>query len=196
MLKKRKPFYFVRHGETDFNRTGLFVGRTDVTLNAAGRVQAHQAAKILKHYSVAVIACSPLLRAYETAQIIGTYAGIIPVVVPQLQECSFGVMEGKPYSSTFFEYLRRWRGGKTFDGAESYKDFFNRVLRGVDLALEHEGLVLVVAHGAVGTTLSHALGYSNIEFDNGIPHRFEPHEQHDKRWCIERLCLSTRDKTT
>ena len=33
-------FYYVRHGETDWNVEGRFQGRTDVPLNAAGHRQA------------------------------------------------------------------------------------------------------------------------------------------------------------
>ena len=39
----RVPFWFLRHGETDWNRQGRFQGRTDVPLNDDGVAQAERA---------------------------------------------------------------------------------------------------------------------------------------------------------
>ena len=41
------PFYFLRHGETEWNRTGRTQGQLDAPLNETGRAQASRAAEIL-----------------------------------------------------------------------------------------------------------------------------------------------------
>ena len=39
-MTERPPLYFVRHGETEWNRKFRIQGRTDIPLNAAGVAQA------------------------------------------------------------------------------------------------------------------------------------------------------------
>ena len=62
-----KSFYFIRHGETDWNRQSIIMGQTDIPLDDTGIHQAHQAKDILKTENVSAIYTSPLQRAYETA---------------------------------------------------------------------------------------------------------------------------------
>ena len=65
--------YFVRHGEVH-NPQGIFFGRYPrFRLSERGRSQAGQTAQFLKDTSIAAIYTSPLLRARQTAQIIGTH---------------------------------------------------------------------------------------------------------------------------
>ena len=63
MSLTRTPFWFLRHGETDWNADNLAQGGTDIPLNARGRVQAETAAQVLRNRSIAAIVASPLSRA-------------------------------------------------------------------------------------------------------------------------------------
>lgn len=63
-------FIFVRHGETEWNRKGVFRGRADIPLNERGRRQAAAAGKALAGARAAAIYASPLGRTVETAKII------------------------------------------------------------------------------------------------------------------------------
>ena len=63
-------FYFVRHGETDWNRKHLFQGRTDIPLNENGRKVAELTREGLREVAFDIAFCSPLCRAKETAEII------------------------------------------------------------------------------------------------------------------------------
>lgn len=195
MIKNRLPFYFIRHGETDYNRAGVFVGSLDVPLNALGREQAFAAAKLMRQYHFKTIVSSPLKRAFETASIIGQHVGIEPVMMNELSECSFGLMEGKPHlSSTWQEYYTAWREGYTYEQAEAHKDFMARVVTGVEQSLIFEGPVLVVAHGAVGTALVDAIGLPHYGFDNAQPHSFEPHDAHERAWRVQKLVKQDFDE--
>jgi broad specificity phosphatase PhoE len=69
MIPKR-AFYFLRHGETDWNLEGRYQGHTDIALNATGVAQAHAAAEELAHVPIDRIVASPLLRALATATIV------------------------------------------------------------------------------------------------------------------------------
>jgi broad specificity phosphatase PhoE len=69
MIPKR-PFYFLRHGETDWNREGRYQGQSDIPLNATGIAQAHAAAARLAEIAIDRIVTSPMMRALATAGII------------------------------------------------------------------------------------------------------------------------------
>ena len=60
----------VRHGQTEWNRTHRFQGRSDTPLNQTGMDQAGAMAEMLKDESLTSIYTSPLSRAFETADII------------------------------------------------------------------------------------------------------------------------------
>lgn len=54
------PFYYMRHGQTDWNARGIAQGQSDVPLNAQGRTEAREAAALLRAENVATICTSPL----------------------------------------------------------------------------------------------------------------------------------------
>ena len=91
--------YLVRHGQNVDNANGILNGHRDLPLTDLGRDQAHEAGKRIAaqglHFDA--IYASPLVRAFETAEIIATESGNpLPVVHPLLIERNFGVMSGQP----------------------------------------------------------------------------------------------------
>lgn len=64
--------YFVRHGETDYNRQGLIQGRTNIPLNETGLKQAEETARYFRKRGITFdeVYSSPLIRARMTAAII------------------------------------------------------------------------------------------------------------------------------
>ena len=62
--------YIVRHGQTDWNLEGRYAGRIDISLNDKGIEQANIIKEELKDVKFDKVFSSPLIRAYETAQII------------------------------------------------------------------------------------------------------------------------------
>ena len=58
----RTAFWYLRHGETDYNANGLSQGAIDIPLNATGRAQAKAAAPILANRGIVTMICSPMLR--------------------------------------------------------------------------------------------------------------------------------------
>ena len=61
-----KPFYFLRHGETDWNLEHRAMGSQDVPLNNLGVSQAFKASELLKNATIATIISLPLLRLLES----------------------------------------------------------------------------------------------------------------------------------
>jgi broad specificity phosphatase PhoE len=81
MLKPGITIYFIRHGETDWNRAQRYQGQKDIPLNALGRSQAMGNGRTLTG-ALGVEAAtfdyvsSPLERARETMELMRTEIGL------------------------------------------------------------------------------------------------------------------------
>ncbi len=93
--------YLIRHGETDWNRKGLLQGQQDIPLNENGIALAQKTAKGMREDGISLdkIYSSPLLRAYETAQILASYLtdGAAVIADDRLKEMNFYDHEGQIY---------------------------------------------------------------------------------------------------
>ena len=69
----KRSFYFLRHGQTDWNVEGRFQGHTDMPLTELGVSQAHLAARALANCPVDMLVTSPLMRALKTAAIVAEH---------------------------------------------------------------------------------------------------------------------------
>ena len=89
-----RTFYFLRHGETDWNVEGRFQGHSDIPRNASGLAQAHAAAQVIATCPVDLIVASPLIRALKTAAIVAEAIGKPLRIDSELKERPFGDYEG------------------------------------------------------------------------------------------------------
>ena len=80
----------VRHGETEWSKSGQHTGRTDIPLTENGEVQAQRAARLLADREFALELSSPLARARETARIIG----LDTELDEDMYEWDYGAYEG------------------------------------------------------------------------------------------------------
>ncbi len=176
-----QSFYFVRHGETDWNRRGLMQGQVDVPLNDAGRRQAENAANLLADVPLATICSSPLQRALETARIINGTRRCPVRVIDGLQECGFGPFEGRPKSA----WYRDWLAGAQFDGVEPLDRFIERARGAIDLALSYAAPVLIVAHGGVYWALNEQTGHQlGDAIPNALPAFHRPPGRGEALWQV------------
>lgn len=143
----RKPFYYIRHGQTDWNVERRFQGSMDIPLNKTGIAQAHTAKELMRGLPITQIFSSTLQRTRVTADIVNEGLNLPIVGMDGLQEVNFGVYEGKLSPREGFS--GEWQKGMTPDQAESYIDFTARVFNAVNEVLEQDGTPLIVAHGAV-----------------------------------------------
>lgn len=103
--------FLIRHGRTQFNREKVFRGRIDVPLDERGREEAQALAQRLKGSGVRVLYSSPLLRAKETASIVGEAIGAEVKVAPELLDLDFGLWQGmavKEVEEAFPDLYRLW----------------------------------------------------------------------------------------
>jgi probable phosphoglycerate mutase len=166
------PFWFLRHGETDWNAEGRSQGRTDIPLNAVGLVQARRAALAMVDRGVVSIVASPLSRALRTAEIVAEALNLPVATDVELQEVAFGTEEGKPMGDWYDDWIA---GTFTPDGAETFQALHDRAVAAINRATARPGPVLVVAHGALFRALRMALGHEpNVRTPNALPTLCEP----------------------
>jgi len=175
------PFYFLRHGETDWNREGRMMGHTDIPLNAAGRAQAERAREAAATLGLRAIATSSLARARETAEIVNRDLALEVTAIDDLREVDVG-----PYAGVGDpDWMLRWRNGIAMEGTEAVDAFETRIVRGFLRALALQAPVLVVAHGGVFRALERAIGQGGgSDIPNAVIIRFEPPAESTDRWRI------------
>jgi probable phosphoglycerate mutase len=83
----------VRHGETEWSRSGRHTGRTDVPLTEKGRADAERLSGCLSAWRFAKVLTSPLRRATETCRLAGLGEG--SEVREDLREWDYGEDEGR-----------------------------------------------------------------------------------------------------
>lgn len=160
--------YLLRHGETDWNKTGRLQGHADISLNAHGRVQVNDTVRILRDMGVRmdVIVSSPLKRAQESAVIAAAllnYPRDGIVTENLLIERDFGEGEGLTIQEGEIRYP-----GCNFPGIELQTDLVARAGRAfhkiVDSHKEAKQ-ILLVAHGAILFALLEAVSEAPISYN-------------------------------
>ena len=177
-----KPFYFLRHGETDWNLERRAMGSQDIPLNDRGVSQALNAAELLKNEPIATIISSPLLRARKTADIIAQHIKAPVIEITELQEACLGEKEGQLKGNGL--WVNGWRDGDEIKGAEGYADFSSRIKRGLEKALQHNGPILIVSHGGVYWVVQEILGLAIIDLGNAEPIFHQPPAHPPHPWGI------------
>ncbi|MGE0222069.1 MAG: histidine phosphatase family protein [Acetobacteraceae bacterium] len=178
-------FWYLRHGETDWNARGVSQGNVDIPLNPTGLAQAKTAGQMLRNRGITTIHASPLSRARVTAEIVAE-ALDLPVIIDEgLREVAFGVQEGQPMS----EWFANWVAGTvTPEGAEAFPALRLRAVAAVNRATAQPPAVLVVAHGALFRALRAAMGIEpNMRTRNAVPIWCSAPPAPGKAWSLEYL---------
>jgi broad specificity phosphatase PhoE len=171
-------FYFIRHGETEWNAAGRLCGRTDVPLSDVGRRQAQLLAVRLKPIPFEALYSSPLRRALETASILGHAIGREAVADPRLLELSYGAWEGRTSDEIKRanpDVYRAWEQDPASVAppeGESGEQLIERLKPFLaDVEQRHlSGNVVVVCHRTVCRLLAcHIMGVPISEYRKRIP---------------------------
>ena len=174
--------YFVRHGESEANVLEVISNRGSIHgLTLKGRRQAELLADRLEGEPIVDLFCSPLLRAVETAEILGSAFGLRPTINDGLREFDCGEIEGRgdPEAWDIFRTLvRKWMVEGDHEaripGGESYLDirarFFGMMESSINALDPGREDVLLVGHGMVYYLMLPLL-FSNIDHEFVRGHR-------------------------
>jgi len=153
-----KRLFLVRHGETELNKSHIIQGQIDSPLTELGLRQAQEAGEKAKGLNIDILISSDLGRARHTAEIISKASGIqIERVDSVFRERDFGKFEGISTAELRKTYPQFVTDKDIlilehdFPTAESIKDFYNRIIKGIKgLMDEFKGKnILLVGHKGV-----------------------------------------------
>ena len=160
--------FLVRHGETEWNKTRRFQGRSDVPLNEEGKNQARALASVLKDENFAAIYSSPLSRALETAGFIKEFHPSFAVTEEEgLIEIELGEFDGldaRLWAEQYPDFRKAWSENPAtlrMPGGENLEEVQDRALNTLNRILSpypSGTALLICSHNFVLLTiLCHAL---------------------------------------
>jgi probable phosphoglycerate mutase len=142
-----QQLWLVRHGETEWSKSGQHTSKTDLPLTADGEAEARDVRGLLEREQFSLVLSSPRQRALRTAEL----AGFRPEVDEDLAEWDYGALEGLTTDQIQASYPGwaiwhgPWPGGETSAEVSARVD---RVIARV-LALPERSKVLAFAHGHI-----------------------------------------------
>jgi broad specificity phosphatase PhoE len=166
---KRERFIFVRHGETEGNRTKHYQ-LPHTPLNETGEGQAALAAQALSKIRIGKLVASPMARAWRTANLVAAEHRMHPEVDGALSERFYVSLWDKPIEGAF-----NWDWDP--DGCEPLATFVHRAAVSMMRILEddtRDGETVIVAHGGI-LLVTCALTRATLENShrrNAVPLRF------------------------
>lgn len=142
-----REIWLVRHGETEWSRSGAHTGRTDLPLTEAGREKASAVGRFMAGRGFALVLTSPMERARETCRLAGYGGGA--TVDSDLSEWDYGDYEGRttPDIQKVVPDWSLWVSGVPH--GETIGQVAGRAERVIARALQAEGDVALFAHGHI-----------------------------------------------
>ena len=157
---KTYQIHLLRHGITDGNLNGQYIGSKDLPLNDTGREEIRLLDEQYVYPGAAAYISSPMLRCRQTLEII--YPSVKPIEIAEFRECDFGEFEGLTAeelsgSKDFAEWLAS-DGSAAPPSGESGIDFGRRVCQAFEKivdALMKTGTpsAVIMTHGGVIMTI-------------------------------------------
>ncbi|MCD7730810.1 MAG: histidine phosphatase family protein [Oscillospiraceae bacterium] len=128
---------FLRHGRTEANENGVYIGKTDLPLSDKGRAELEEIHDLHTYPKVERVYSSPLIRALQSAEILFPDREI--VVCDEMAEMDFGVFEGLSAAELLeLDSYKKWiKGGldNPPPNGESLRHMIERNLSGLNLII-------------------------------------------------------------
>lgn len=157
----------IRHGQTEGNSKGKFIGKTDESLLEEERA----ALSNLDYPKVEAVYTSPLKRAVQTAEILFPYEK--PQIVQDLAERDFGLFEGKTYRElTEDPKYRVWIENAdiiSYPEGEDISAFRDRCISALeyiinDAVSKKKNEIAIVTHGGTIMSIMHEYGFPKQKY--------------------------------
>jgi probable phosphoglycerate mutase len=139
--------WLIRHGETEWSRSGAHTGRTDLPLTDRGRRNAAAIGRLLNGRPFALVLTSPLQRAIDTCRLAGY--GDAAQVDPRLAEWDYGDYEGRTTTEIQKEVPGWFLWTSPVPHGETIEQVAARARGVIARATEAGGDVALFAHGHV-----------------------------------------------
>lgn len=179
-VKVSTTILLVRHGQTNANATGFYMGWSDEDLNELGYTQARRLSARFASMPIASIYTSPLRRAYTTAAILAEPHKLELTVLDDLIEIQLGDWQGLHMDEIKKRWPKLWQQSRTdpseltMPNGESYRQVTERAVRALKMVAEAnrgKQAAIVTHEVIVKVLIAHVLGVSNsiyrrIEVDN------------------------------
>jgi len=160
----------IRHGQTDSNVTGYYMGWSNEDMNEVGYTQARHLSSRLARLPIVSVYTSPLRRAYATALILAEPHKLEPKALDDLIEIRLGEWQGLHMGEIerrWPELWRQWRidpSGLTLPNGESLTEVTHRAIRAFNRivgANQGRQSVIVTHDVIVKVLVAHVLGVTN-----------------------------------
>lgn len=92
MAEEKQRIFLIRHGETEWSRSGRHTSTTDLSLTSKGREDALRLRGYLSQLGRMHVFTSPMARARQTCEL--AVGGLAPVIDADLLEWNYGDYEG------------------------------------------------------------------------------------------------------
>ena len=166
---KSYKIHLIRHGLTEANEKGWYLGLTDLPLSPAGLTD------LLEKKKSAVYPCgsrfftSPLTRCQQTLAVL--YPGCHPEIIEGLAECDFGDWDGRSAQELQQDSgFQRWIAGqqKSIPGGEHADHFQQRVMTAFEGVVEQlmrsgDTDAVICTHGGVIMMIMAAYAYPKAD---------------------------------
>jgi broad specificity phosphatase PhoE len=159
--------HLARHGQTAYNAEGRFQGHLPVPLDETGRKQAAALADAAARVTLRSLWCSPLLRARQTAAIVGRRVRLVPRDDARFAETDTGDWTGRSFAEIRAEDpdgFRRFEASDPtfrYPGGESFAEQSDRVhdaLRDLRARADELPALIVCHRGVIRLALAVAVG--------------------------------------
>ncbi len=161
----KEPFFFVRHGETDWNQKQLCQGQKDIPLNEKGLLEARAFALEWRDFNIECIVSSPLTRALQTAQELHRFHPQAKLVISkELSERGWGELEGISSAQMYAIEMEEEQNPDYTPGfgVEPKEVFRRRVLSAIAITQNVHPNPWIISHGRVFLEICFALGMAPI----------------------------------
>jgi len=160
----------VRHGQTNSNVSGFYMGWSDEDLDEAGHTQARRLSSRLSGWPIASVYTSPLRRAYTTAAILAEPHLLELNVLDDLIELGLGDWQGLHMDEIKRRWPDVWQQSRidpsevTMPNGESFRQVTERAVRVFESVVGSnpgKQVVIVTHEVVVKVIVAHVLGVSN-----------------------------------